>query len=171
MRLSICLVVVLCALTLAAAQPELPTLAGVRTSLVVTTADQASAELPVSFRSDPASGRQIYLRLDFADAGDASVRAASAPGLASFAAIRLFDNQGPEWQRHYGLGVATASLAYAADDHTGADRCWRALAAGLLVGAAKELSDGYFDRRDMEATACGAAVTALLQAVTPRWEW
>lgn len=171
MRLSTCLVVVLCTFTLAAAQPELPTLAGVRTSLVVGCADRAAAELPIGFRPGDTPARQVYLTVNFADARDGSVRAASAPGLASFAAIRLFDRQGPEWQRHYGLGVAAASMAYALDDHTGADRCWRALAAGLLVGAAKELSDGYFDRRDMEGTACGAAVTALLQAITPRWEW
>jgi len=171
MRLSICLVIVLAALSVASAQPKVPTLAGVRASLLVAAAGQGAPELPVTLRPNEATGRQVYLTVDFAEARDTSMRAAAAPGLAGFAAIRLFDTQGPEWQRHYELGVAAASMAYAADDHAGADRCLRALGAGLLVGAAKEISDGYFDWRDLEGTACGAAVTALFQAVMPRWEW
>jgi len=174
MRLSICcicLVVMLGAASLAVAQPVLPTLAGVRTSLTMRGADQAASELPVGFRPAAPAARGLYLTINLADAADGSVRMAAGPGLAGFAAIRLFDGEGANWQSHYTLGVVAASTAYAMDDHTGADRCWRALAAGLLVGVAKEVSDGYFDRRDVEATACGAAVTVLMQAIMPRLEW
>jgi hypothetical protein len=114
----------------------------------------------------------IGLRLDFSDVRSERVRAAVEPGLAGLAAVRAFDGQGGEWQRHYGLGVASATIAYALDDSAPAkSRCWRAFAAGVLIGAAKEVWDGRFDWRDVEGTAAGAAVTALFQAVMPRWQW
>jgi len=134
-------------------------------------AEQETQETPLAFRPTHSPGSGVFLRLDFAESGDPMLRAAGPPGLAGLACVRLFDSEGAEWQRRYGLGVTATSTAYALDDHTGLDRCLRSFAAGVLLGAAKEFSDGYFDRRDMEATAYGAAITALLQAVMPRWEW
>jgi len=190
-RLSVCLLVVLCALGYAAAQPQetgarspdraqssrllgksrpFAALSGLRPSLVVG-AGPGAQEPPDVFRPTQRQAAELYLCVDFAGARDGQVRAAAPPALAGVAAGRLFESEGAEWQRHYQLGAMTSSLAYAIDDHAGADRCWRSFAAGVLVGTAKELSDSYFDRRDLQATVCGAAVTALLQGVMPRWEW
>ena len=184
MRLSICFIVMLCALRLAPAQPQTATshaapllLAGTGGRLVQVALAPPAGREPDAGR-EPGAGRETRtltaepsLVVNFAEARDDAVRAAAPPGLAGLAAGRLFTSEGAEWQRHYLLGAGVASIAYALDDRPNGDRCWRALAAGLLVGAAKEVADGYFDRRDFEATACGAAVTALMQAVMPRWEW
>ena len=170
MRLLVCCFIIVLVAGCALAQPRVPTLAGVAPSLRLSLATDPQAPL-APFQPMSRSGSEVFLSFDFSGARDSSVRAAAAPGLAGLAVGRLFESQGAEWQRHYDLGAVTAELAYVIDDRAGVERCWRAFAAGVLVGAAKEISDGYFDRRDFEATACGAAITALLQGVMPRWEW
>jgi len=166
-----CLVVMLSALTTAAAQPWSSAFSGVRTSLAVIGADSRDSAVSLPFRPTQAGRGVIALRLDFSAARSERVRAAVEPGLAGLAAVHAFDGQGAEWQRHYELGVASATIAYALDDRRGASRCWRAFAAGVAVGVTKEVLDGYFDWRDVEGTAAGAAVTALFAAVMPRWQW
>jgi len=141
------------------------------TPLLPAAAGPGTQEMPNLLRPVQQQGLEVCLRVDFAQARDGAVRATAPPGLAGLAVGRLLTGEGAEWQRHYQLGAAAASMAYSLDDHVGADRCWRSFAAGVLAATAKELTDSYFDRRDLEASVCGAAVTALLQGAMLRREW
>lgn len=67
--------------------------------------------------------------------------------------------------KHLSASAAISSGIYLASRENGASRfkaSAAALALTLLVGAIKETQDVYFDQKDMQANAAGAAAGVLL---------